>query len=51
MLDVKDVEKIEGRKVREITKKEDAENVYIVVFEDNLEEDWKYENGKWTIIA
>ena len=22
-----------------------------MVFEDNLEEDWKYENGKWTIIA
>lgn len=30
MPDVKEVEMIEGRKVREITKKEDTENVYIL---------------------
>ena len=51
MVDTTEIEKITGKKVREIQLKEGTENIYIVVLENNLEQDWKLEGSNWTCLG
>ena len=51
MPNTKFIEEQSGKKIREITLKEGTNDVYIVVFENNLEQDWEYHNDSWDLIA
>lgn len=51
MSDYSEIEKKVGKKVVEVHPKEDAEGVYTVLFENNLEEEWTFKDGHWEYFA
>ena len=51
MSDYSEIEKKVGKKIAEVHPKEDAEGVYTVVFENNLEEEWTFKDGHWEYLA
>lgn len=51
MPNTKFIEEQSGKKIREITLKEGTDNVYIVVLENNLEQDWEYNGNAWKCLG
>lgn len=45
------IEQMSGHKVSEMSLKEGTNNVYIVVYDNNLLQDWKLDGETWTCLG